>query len=224
MGKVARVTSGIPKRGKKRKLNKDLASKDKVPYAKPGARPYERVEELVDFIKMAVAAGHSRPQIARLIINPETGAPISCDTLERHYARELEIGLDEANLRMSNSAFAQGLGFPGVLNQNFGQIDTRKNIYQDGQRFKNPRYGKIDTRKWEVPPVPPSPIMTIWWEKTRAGKKEGVVHEHVGADGQPLVQQTVIIVLPSNGRERGATPILDLQARRVPLQDHGGSK
>lgn len=161
-----------------------------------GAPPYQPIEALRPMIKDMVAAGMPRDRIANLIINPATGEPISVSTLIKYYKRELDTGLDEANLAMSRSVFKQGIGVEGVPNPKYGKRDPKTKL--------------IDRRKWLVEPVAPQPSMSIWWEKTRAGKKEGMVHEHIGADGQPLVQQQVVIVLPGNGREYSNTPILDL--------------
>jgi hypothetical protein len=97
---------------------------------------------------------------------------------------------------MSRSTFAQGIGFPGVPNPDYGKLLKGTKL--------------VDKRKWLVDPIAPVPAMTKWWEKTRAGKKEGMVQ--VGANSQP-VQQPTIILLPSNGRERGSTPVLDLLPR-----------
>lgn len=156
---------------------------------------YERVEALSPIIKEMVAAGVSHERIARLVINQNTGKPISVETLQKYYGRELEVGLAEANLAMSRSAFAQGIGSPGVPNPNYGKLLKGTKL--------------VDKRKWLVDPIAPVPAMTIWWEKTRAGKKEGMAQ--AGANGQP-VRQPTIIVLPSNGRGRGETPVLDLLA------------
>jgi hypothetical protein len=158
-----------------------------------GGMEYERVEALSPIIKEMVAAGVSHERIARLVINQNTGKPISVETLQKYYGRELEVGLAEANLAMSRSAFAQGIGSPGVPNPNYGKS------------LKGTK--PVDKHKWLVDPIAPVPAMTIWWEKTRAGKTEGAVR--VGTNSQP-VQQPTIIVLPPNGRGRGETPILDL--------------
>jgi len=163
-----------------------------------GGMEYERVEALSALIRAMVAAGVSHERIARLIINQNTGKPISVETLQKYYKRELETGLDEATVAMSQSAFAQGIGSPGVPNPNYGK-------FLKGTKL-------VDKRKWLVDPIAPVPAMTRWWEKTRAGRKEGMGREQLGANGEPLVQQT-IIVLPANGRERGATPVLDLLPR-----------
>ncbi len=84
-----------------------------------GGMEYERVEALSDFIKEMAAAGFSHERIARPVINQNTGKPISVETLQKYYGRELEIGLTEANLAVSRSVFAQGVGSPGVPNPNY---------------------------------------------------------------------------------------------------------
>lgn len=219
MGQIKRVRSkvlaphdqrAIPKKGKKRKRAKEYTAKRRPAYDTPGRPPYERVEALVPLIKEMVAAGLTKEKIAKLCINPETGKPISVETLEKYYEDALELGLDEANLAMSRSAFAQGVGFPGIPNPNYGLPDKRRTI----EGVKNPNFEKFDKRQWLVPPIAPQPTMTIWWEKTRAGKKEGMTIDHTGI---PAAQQT-IIVLPANGRETGGTPILDLQTRALPAK------
>jgi hypothetical protein len=141
---------------------------------------------------------------AALVSNQNTGKPISVETLQKYYGRELEIGLTEANLAMSRCAFAQGIGSPGVPNPNYGKLLKATKL--------------VDKRKWLVDPIAPVTAMTIWWAKTRSRKSEKTITEHIGADGQPLVQQKTIIILPSNGRERGATPVLDLL-----LREHHGT-
>ncbi len=171
-----------------------------------GGMEYERVEAMAPIIKEMAAAGLRHERIAALVINQNTGKPISVETLQKYYGRELEIGLDEANLAMSRSVFAQGIGFDGVPNPNYGKLDVRKKI----SGLKNPNFGKFDENRWLVDPVAPSIAAAIWWEKTRASKKEGKVQ--VGANSQP-VQQSRVIILPSNGRERGGTPYLDLLPR-----------
>lgn len=177
--------------------------------AKPGNMEYERVDAVAPFIADMVAEGFSRERIARRIINPNTGKPISVETLVKYYGDELEFGLDDAKLKMARSVFSQGVGFPGVPNPNFGKMDVRKKI----SGVKNPNFGRLDKRKWMVEPIAPNIGASIWWEKTRAGKKEGVSIEHTGANGQALAEQKTVIVIYSNGRGRGETPVLDLLPR-----------
>ena len=157
-----------------------------------GGMEYERVEAMSAFVKEIAAARFSHERIARLIINQNTGKPISVETLQKYYGRELEIGLDEANLAMSRSVFAQGIGFPGEPNPNYGKLLKGTKL--------------VDQRKWLVDPIAPVPAAAIWWEKTRAHKSERV--ELTGVNGQPLVKQPTVIILPSNGRERGQLPSL----------------
>jgi len=172
-----------------------------------GGMEYERVEAMSPIIKEMVAAGLRHERIAALVINQNTGKPISVETLQKYYGRELEIGLAEANIAMSGSVFAQGVGSPGVPNPNYWKLDVRKKI----NGLKNPNFGKFDENRWLVDPVAPSIAAAIWWEKTRAGKKEGMVQ--VGANSQPVRQPTIILLPPSNGRGRGETPYLDLMPR-----------
>ena len=148
----------------------EIRKKPRLSRPHKGGMEYERVDALSDWIKMAAAAGFSQEKIAALVINQNTGKPISVETLQKYYGRELEIGLAEANIAMSHSAFAQGVGSPGVPNPNYGKLLTGTKL--------------VDTRKWLVDPIAPVPAMTIWWEKTRSGRKEGTTVEHFGADGQ----------------------------------------
>lgn len=196
--------TAIVKRGRKR-INVTLPESQRKYLSRLGGPEYEPVDAMRPIIMEMVAAGLSQERIARLVINPRTGEPISVPTLKKYYQRQLDTGLDTANLEMSRSAFAQGIGFPGIPNPRYLMIDKRK--YVDG--FKNASYGKVDKTRWSVPPIAAQPAMTIWWEKTRAGKKEVSVHEQTGPNGQPLPPSQTIIILPPNGRETGGTPILD---------------
>jgi hypothetical protein len=91
-----------------------------------GGMEYERVEALSDWIKMAAASGSSHERIAALVINQNTGKPISVETLQKYYGRELEIGLAEANIAMSRSVFTKGVGFPGEPLPRRAQSQLRK--------------------------------------------------------------------------------------------------
>lgn len=161
---------------------------------------YERVEALSGFIKEMVAAGIPQERIAKLVINQNTGKPISVETLQKYYGHELEIGLAEATVAMSRSAYIQGIGSPGVPNPNYGKLLKGGKV--------------VDNRQWLVDPVPPVPAMTIWWEKTRSGMKEGLVCQALGADGPTAPRpQTTVVILPANGRELGGTPNLKILPR-----------
>src|SRR4249920_1435332 len=92
----------------------EIRKKPRLSRPRKGGMEYERVEALSPIIKEMVAAGVSHQRIARLVINQNTGKPISVETLQKYYGRELEVGLAEANLAMSRSAFAQGIGSHGV--------------------------------------------------------------------------------------------------------------
>jgi len=192
---VQRVRSGrlntLPEKGVKvRRIQKPYHA---GPGAKMGPPAYERIEALAPIIEDMVAAGFTQAQIAKHIINPTTGEPISTQTLSKYYKKELELGMDLANLKVSRSAFNQAVGYPGMPNPDY---------------LKRNAEGVLDKRKWLVEPVAPTPVMTIWWEKTRAGKKEGMVHEHIGG---PVNQ--FVVVLPSNGRDYNSQPVLDLIER-----------
>jgi hypothetical protein len=157
-------------------------------------------------VKEMVAAGIPQVKIANLIINEQSGAPISIDTLQKYYGRELEIGLDEANHKVSRSIFGQAVGVPGIPNPRY-MLPLKD---EDGNLVPGPGgRPRVDERPWLSDPVPPVPSMAIWYEKTRRGFKEGVTLEHTGANGQPLIERTVI-VLPANGRDYDTQPILDL--------------
>jgi len=132
----------------------EIRKKPRLSRPHRGGLEYERVEALSDWIKMAAAAGFSQEKIAALVINQNTGKPISVETLQKYYGRELEIGLAEANIRMSASASAQGVGSPGVPNPNYGKLLKGTNF--------------VDKRKWLVDPIAPVPAMTTWWERTRS--------------------------------------------------------
>lgn len=206
-----RVHSGrltnLPAKGKitkrPRKDRSYIAVQDR-----PGRPAIERVEAFAPVVRDMVAAGFTREQIRQHVCNPYTGQPVGMDILLKLYRPELELGMDLANLAVSQSAFKQAVGDPGIPNPTY-------QMWVDEEGKPVPRgtpKATFDKRMYIKPPVAPVPLMTQWWEKTRAGKKEGVTHENVGANGQPVVQQ-LVIVLPSNGRDYGSQPVLNLIAR-----------
>lgn len=71
--------------------------------SKPGRQPFEPTAQQRATVKMLAIANFSHPDIRKAVINPETGEPISKDTLELHFRAELDRGfLDTAALVMQD--------------------------------------------------------------------------------------------------------------------------
>ncbi|MGT2495018.1 hypothetical protein ACU4GD_43210 [Cupriavidus basilensis] len=61
---------------------------------------------------MESAAGFGIPQedIARLIINPQTGKPLAPKSLRLHFRAELDTGATKANMLVANALFKAATG------------------------------------------------------------------------------------------------------------------
>lgn len=70
------------------------------------ARPeYKRDEDAAKLIETLAGYGLNQQMIASVVVNPQTGKPISKDTLTKYYADELESGKAKAATKVTRVAF-----------------------------------------------------------------------------------------------------------------------
>src|SRR5690606_30542722 len=82
-----------------------------------------------------------------LIINPQTGAPLSLKTLHEHFRIELDTGMARANAKVAESLYLQAVGAPAEFDK-------------EGHKVRE-----------EQPRVPSA---GIFWAKARMGWRERV--------------------------------------------------
>jgi hypothetical protein len=143
-----------------------------------GHPTFEATSYQRELVKALCACGAKVDEIAKLIINPDTGKPIHYDTLKNVFFRELELGVLEQHLKITNSLYEMAVGRDAVY-------DDKGNLLRA--------------------PLAPNLGAIVWWEKTRRGFKEGVVLTHQDPNGKPLQGAQVVVVLPPNGRESPTT-------------------
>jgi len=74
----------------------------------PTAEQRQNVEAMTGF-------GIPQEEIARLIKNPETGAPIDEKTLRLHFAEEIATGLAKVKANVGQFIYASIMGMPGGI-------------------------------------------------------------------------------------------------------------
>lgn len=110
-------------------------------------------------VRNFAAYGMSHENICRLVFDP----PIQPKTLRKHFRRELDLGVELANVQVVESLHLQAVGAPAVYDEQGRLI-----------RAEQPRV----------------PSAGIWWTKARLGWKESSRHELTGKDGAPLIDLT----------------------------------
>lgn len=111
-------------------------------------------------VEAYAAYGIPQADMCKLVINPETGKPLSLKTLEKAFRLELDTGMAKANAKVGESLYMQAVGAPA-------QFDTAGNQV----RAEQPR----------------SAGAAIFWAKARMGWSEKFVHEHSGKNGGPMM-------------------------------------
>ena len=101
--------------------------------------------------------------IARLIINPRTGKPITAKTLRKHFREELDTGMTKANAQVVQTLFRQATGAPAEWK-----------TMPDGSQVKV---------REEIKPIFQC---AIYWTKARMGWREKSDVEVSGQDGGPI--------------------------------------
>lgn len=144
----------------------------------PAFEPTDEQRRLVEEVR-----GHNLTldEIAVLILDPATGKPVSVTQLEEAFAHEIASGLVKAKARVGASLMDLAVGRPSVIEQTIVKGKKKTMIVRKG--------------------CPPDVSAIKWWEQSRAGYREkGNEDERPpGTDGPQ-----VIIMLPSNGRDRDA--------------------
>lgn len=126
-----------------------------------------------------------------MIVNPETGEPITKPTLRKHFRNELDTGAVVANAMVVESMHQQAVGRAKVVH-----------VLEDGSE---------ETRQERVTPVP---AMGIWWTKARMRWSE---HKTIsGPDGGPIEFEE-----KTDARERVARNVHRLVAVFEAAQDDG---
>ncbi|MGO4151494.1 hypothetical protein [Cupriavidus sp. YAF13] len=75
-----------------------------------GRKPFEPTTADCKLVESAAAFGIPQDEIARLIINPQTGKPLAAVSLRKHFRTELETGATKANIAVANSLFRAATG------------------------------------------------------------------------------------------------------------------
>tara|TARA_R110000851_G_scaffold120002_1_gene248108 strand:- start:41909 stop:42553 length:645 start_codon:yes stop_codon:yes gene_type:complete len=76
--------------------------------------PFEATPEQQTQVETLAGLGMRVDEIAVMVINPTTLAPISETTLRRHFERELTLGPAKANAKVAGSLFKMATGTSGV--------------------------------------------------------------------------------------------------------------
>lgn len=153
---------------------------------KRGTPPFEPTEEQRHTIVTLIANGTRIDTIAKCIINPRTGKPVDKTLLYRHFQYEIDNGRALMDLAVTRSLLQKCLGRPAV-------------VLEEEEVTKS---GKTKVKKKVVQSaMDPDTNAIKWYEATRMGRKETTIHQNVGADGQPLMPQTVVVLIPDNGRQ-----------------------
>lgn len=122
-------------------------------------------------VELMSGLGIPEAEITYVIINPETGKPISENTLRKHFKAEIAKG--GAGLKTQVGQF--------VVNTILGR--TRKVIeIRDGKEVEVEVPLGLTSEQARA-------TLTIFFCKTRMGWKETSVHEHANSDGKPFIFQ-----------------------------------
>lgn len=124
-----------------------------------------------------IALGIPEADIAHLIINPETGKPITEPTLRKHFAAEIATGATKLKAEVGRLVVNTMLGRKAKVRDKDGKpvIDQAT-----GLELEVP-LGLEDDRARAT--------LIIFFCKTRMGWKETSVHEHANKDGKPFIFQ-----------------------------------
>lgn len=152
----------------------------------PGFEPTKDQRFVVEQLR---AAQHDEPAIAQQIINPTTGKHIDIHTLQKHFAEELKCGSARIFGKIDRGLINAATGHEGIPNPNY--------------KKKDPKTKLVDHERWLKPPRAPDLGSIIWFDKTRRGIKDTVRNELTDGQGNPLPPATVVVHLPTNGRETG---------------------
>ena len=135
-----------------------------------GYVPSERDRRAVELM---VRHGVPLEEIRRVVVNPATGKPVSKTTLTRHFRREIDSGMVQANTEVAESLFRQAVG--------------RARVIVDGEVVEEERA--------------PNTSAAIWWTKARMGWKAGADEDETKAGPEPAsAGGKVTIYIPDNGR------------------------
>ena len=156
-----------------------------------GRPPFEPTEEMRGKVESLVGFGYKQDDICKLIMNPQTGEPISRVTLEKYFRREIDIGALKANALVCESMHGQATGRAKVVR-----------VLEDGTQ-ETVREG-----------VKPNTTMGIWWSKARMGWSE--TKYIAGKDGGPIQFEE-----KSDARERVARNIRRLTTLLEAQEDDG---
>lgn len=74
--------------------------------SRPGAgrKPFAPLEQQRELVKLLIGSGRPQESICAGIINPETKKPISVETFQKVFAREIEVGRSEMDALIARSA------------------------------------------------------------------------------------------------------------------------
>ena len=72
--------------------------------------PFVPTKKDRDMVKAMVGYGVPEDDICKVIVNPQTGKPLSKPTLIKHFRRELDLGQLEANAKVAQSLFRKATG------------------------------------------------------------------------------------------------------------------
>ena len=85
-------------------------------HGRRGRPPFEPTIEHRHQVEALAGYGLTRKQIASVIINPNTGRPLSYHNLEKYFRHELNIGRIKANAAVAQSLFRHAIGNgPGAV-------------------------------------------------------------------------------------------------------------
>lgn len=121
-----------------------------------GVVGFQPTDEQRKLVYMLRAHGMTLENICQFITNQYTGLGICDDTLRKHFKYEIEMATAEVNAAVSQRALEGALGRPA-------KYDAEGRLIQKE--------------------IVPNPYLIQWWEKTRAGMKEGTTTEHTVSPG-----------------------------------------
>lgn len=128
----------------------------KRPNPKGGRPPFEPTELQRKQVRNFRAYGVPIKTICTLVFDP----PIAKETLLKHFARELDLGIVMADVQVVESLHMQAVGTPAVYDEKGNMI-----------RAEQPRV----------------PSAGIFWAKARMGWRDVQRTEITGKDGAPLI-------------------------------------
>lgn len=124
-----------------------------------GAPAYEPSDKDSAQVETLASYGIPEVDIAKLVINPKTGKPITAKTLRKHYREKLDIGIAKADAKVGESLFIQACGAPAVY-------DAAGNCLREEQKRV--------------------PSAAIFWMKARRGWRDNDKLEVSGNNGGPI--------------------------------------